>query len=398
MINANNSLASLFDDSNNPGKPQQEHNEIPEPAPQPAQPQQFQQDTEDQQPDPGFIETALQASQTEQLTDTSPITPTGATFSTTPNPAVTPHPHNNGAVFDNFDMDMPMPQTNRHKGFVLPWKRKALERQETERLIKLPTRTVKTVLVANTKGGSGKTPLAVMLAAAFGQVGGKQPVLIDNNPTGNLARRVNQMPPSALTIDDLAVNLEELENDPNRIRDYLVWQADSYHVLPARPRKLIELPDGTQALDRPTISQEEAAGVWNFCSQVSRLLIVDSGNNDADDAWRGMLPYADQLVVPVRWSSDFCKAAFEMLRTLEATGYGQLARNAIIVQTAPNDAYSKKRSRWAENFNRVGLEVVGVPADPHLALNKNIVWDMLKQNTRDAVCELAANISARLAS
>ena len=164
-------------------------------------------------------------------------------------------------MFDNFDLDAPAPAPSRHKSFVLPWRRKELERQETARQIKLPTRTIKTVLVANTKGGSGKTPLAVMLSAAFGQVGGKQPVLIDNNPTGNLATRVNQMPAGALTIDDLAAHLDEIEADENRIRDYLVWQADSYHVLAARPRKLIELPDGTTALDRPTISQDQAAGV-----------------------------------------------------------------------------------------------------------------------------------------
>lgn len=111
-----------------------------------------------------------------------------------------------------------------------------------------------------------------------------------------------------------------------------------------------------------------------------------------------MLPFADLLVVPVRWSSDFCKAAFDMLRTLEATGYRHLAESALIVRTAPSDVYDKKRSQWADTFDRVGLEVVGVPADSHLALNETIVWDMLKQNTRDAVCQLAANISQRLAS
>lgn len=302
------------------------------------------------------------------------------------------------SIFDQIDVDTPRPVRQRSHGFVMPWRRKAYERQETQRLMQLPTRTTKTVLVANIKGGSGKTPLAVMLASAFGQIGGKQPVLIDNNPTGNLASRVNQMPAGALTIDDLAVRLNELEEDPNRIRDYLVWQADSYHVLPSRPRKVIELPDGTTKLDRPTITQEEVAGVWQACAQVSRLLIVDTGNNDADDAWRGMLPFADLLVVPVRWSSDFCKAAFDMLRTLEATGYRHLAESALIVRTAPSDVYDKKRSQWADTFDRVGLEVVGVPADSHLALNETIVWDMLKQNTRDAVCQLAANISQRLAS
>lgn len=390
----NESLASLFDDDTKPS-PTKPKDQFESATTQPDRrldtPEEVETKVSHEEMKTGSAETVL-ATQHEQHSNQSAATHT-IPVDTPPPPSATV----SESIFEDFDCNMPTSVTMPSKRFVPPWQRKAVARQEIERIMKTPTRTVKTVLVANTKGGSGKTPLAVMLAAAFGQVAGRQPVLIDNNPTGNLASRVSQMPADALTIDDLALNLDAVEANPDLVRDYLMWQPESYYALPSRPRKLIEQPDGSKVLDRPTISQAEAAGVWEACSKISRLLIIDSGNNDADDAWRGMLPFADLLVIPVRWSSDYCRAAFDMLRTLEATGYRELASKAIIVQTAPTDVYARRRSNWEERFTRARLQVMKLPVEKHLALNANIVWDMLKQTTRDAVCELAATIATRLA-
>lgn len=239
------------------------------------------------------------------------------------------------------------------------------------------------VLVANTKGESGKTPLAVLLAQAFGSFRPGDVAVLDLDPTGNLAARAGtgRSTPSLPQLVTGSANAGQW-SDVTRL---LAWHHDSrIWVVSARDPEASseagQMPRGglTAAV------QALAKGV--------RVIILDAGNDERDPVFQEAVGLATQLVVPVRWDVPTVRdGAGVLLRSLYALGHQDLATRAVIVGTYPLLRRPARRdeARFRAEFERMGHRIVDVPSDGHIDQRAGIIWSRLRSRTRTAALALA---------
>ncbi len=261
--------------------------------------------------------------------------------------------------------------------------------------------TVKTVTVLNTKGDSGKTSVSIVLAWVLSVFRGGSVALLDNNPTGNMARRLSRPQTTPYTIQDLIDNLPRLEDPSARRNDvvtFMRYESGGPHALVARERPIRPSPDAKHLeIGEPTISKSDFNRVWEQLAKHFSPIIVDCGNNDADPPTLAALEKTDQLVIPVKWDRPTCVAAQKVLATLEQTGRAKLANDAILVATwGPGEAPNKGRQReYMEQFEKWGHEIYHLPTDGHIAAKTEIHWEGLHPKTQTAALEIAAAIARR---
>jgi cellulose biosynthesis protein BcsQ len=269
---------------------------------------------------------------------------------------------------------------------------------------------VKTYMVANEKGRGGKSPLAILLAGAFGNHSDNRACLIDANPGGNAHMRVERAADGAMRIDDLAaVASEAVQKYPNGcpspwISQYLSWQPSGKYSALLGSGPTVRLPDGTYELNRPGPSRREFFDIYTLLGHKYPILGIDTGNVITDDVWQAAAAVSDCLVIPVTWELDACEGAVNVLATLERTGGPRgrdLSHHAIVVETgAPiaagdEQVLAQRRRDYSAPFKRWNLEVCSLPFDPKIAENSHIVWSDLAAGTRRAAVALAAKIAAR---
>jgi MinD-like ATPase involved in chromosome partitioning or flagellar assembly len=97
-------------------------------------------------------------------------------------------------------------------------------------------------------------------------------------------------------------------------------------------------------------------------------------------------------------SVDEARLASETLTWLEANGYGDLVRNAVVaLNTATQATQLVKLDEIEQHFKTRVRQVVRIPYDPALAAGSVIKWDQLKHQTRTAARLLAAHVVDGLA-
>lgn len=249
------------------------------------------------------------------------------------------------------------------------------------------------VLVANVKGESGKTPLAVLLGQAFGSLRPGDVAVLDLDPTGNLAARAGTGR-STPTLPNMVEAAEDTA-DWSHITRLLAWHPESrMWVVAARD------PEGTQQVGVGHLPPGALTVAVNALAKGVRVVILDAGNNERDAIFREAAALADQLVVPVRWDVPTVRdGAGVLLRSLYATGYQDLATQAIIVGTYPllRRPGRRQEQRFRAEFQRMGHRIADVPSDPHIDERTGIVWARLRARTRKAALALAQQVSARQA-
>lgn len=246
------------------------------------------------------------------------------------------------------------------------------------------------VLVANTKGESGKTPLAVLLGQAFGSLRPGDVCVVDLDPTGNLAARAGtgRSTPSVPGLVAGATRAQEWSD----VTKLLAWHPDSrMWVVAARDPESPEV-DGSGHLAAGAL-----ATVITALAKGVRVIILDAGNNERDVVFREAAALADQLVVPVRWDVPTVRdGAGVLLRSLYAQGHQKLATEALIVGTYPfmRRPNRGQEQRFRAEFERMGHQVIDMPSDGHIDQRSGIVWGKLRRRTQAAALGLADNITA----
>jgi MinD-like ATPase involved in chromosome partitioning or flagellar assembly len=90
-------------------------------------------------------------------------------------------------------------------------------------------------------------------------------------------------------------------------------------------------------------------------------------------------------------SVDEARLASETLTWLEANGYGELVRNAVVaLNTATQGTNLVKLEEIEAHFKSRVREIVRIPYDPQLAAGSAISYKDLKPLTKNAARELAA--------
>lgn len=249
----------------------------------------------------------------------------------------------------------------------------------------------RTVLVANRKGGSNKTPTEACLSAVFATYGGGGVLAWDNNENqGTLGWRTEAGRHQASVLDLLRDEERLMSPTASQglMAGYVHHQTeDKYDVL-----RSDENDEGDHE-----ISADEVHRVHAIAERYYRLILMDSGNTLRAANFRAAAEHADQLVVPTTTMEDRAEAAKLTLQTLESRDEhcAQLAANAVVVisQWKPED--KAEAQRIAEQFEPLVRAVQIVPYDPALK-DGRIRYKALRPATRRAWLAAAAAVGRGL--
>jgi MinD-like ATPase involved in chromosome partitioning or flagellar assembly len=248
-----------------------------------------------------------------------------------------------------------------------------------------------TIVVANPKGGSGKTPTTLLLSGALGQARGGGVVAWDNNELrGNMHLRTHDTN-SRSTVTDMLQAMPMLTQPDARLGDvaaYLRHQvAGQYDVLTSATTTYAQ------------IEAKDFDQIHRLLSRFYKVLVIDTGNNEGSSNWREAMKAADALVIPIKWKSLSCAAAVQMLEELDNQGpeAQRLIRRAIIaVSNGPGDVNKEVEKQLRPYFESRAAAVVDIPTDMHIAAEGPLDHSALQPATRRAALELAAKVAEQI--
>lgn len=239
----------------------------------------------------------------------------------------------------------------------------------------------KFIPVLTRKGGVGKTTISTLLGMALAQVREDRVIAIDANPDrGTLAERVSKstrftvrdVVNRAASIDGFAEFSNMVSRDETRL-DVLASDAD------------------------PMLSEAFNEGDYNVVADMAAryysVVITDCGTGIVHSVMRPTLQRANTLVIVSGGSVDEARLASETLTWLEANGFGELVRNAVVaLNTATQATLLVKLDEIEQHFRTRVRAVVRIPYDSALAAGSVIKFNELNKQTREAARELASEI------
>jgi len=249
----------------------------------------------------------------------------------------------------------------------------------------------RTIAVVNGKGGAGKTPTVICLAAIFARFGGPGVLAWDNNQTrGTLGWRTEQGPHQATLLDLLPAipRLLEADTQATDINQYVHHQSrDLFDVLRSKSQVLA---------DEQRITPYDVDAIWRVATKYYRLIIMDSGNDESDPMWRRMIDHCDQLVIATTTRADHAEAGALLLEALmrrnEHSSY--LVQNSVTVITQSDPKASEESIRRIRGgYLSLSRSVVHVPYDPSM-LEGTLFFDNLKPATQRAWLAAGAAVAA----
>lgn len=272
--------------------------------------------------------------------------------------------------------------------------REAAEKDRAERtIIQTPLEEPKHVLIANDKGGQGKTSGTYCIAATAGRIRGGDVIAWDANETrGNLGFRSRKATTSRSVVDLLEDAVEDFTTVEGSKRSTLAKftrsQGDNLFSVLASD----ENPENQDLVDADAFEK-----VNEILGRFYSLILVDTGNNHRVSHFRAALAAADQLVIPVSAGADGAHAAETMLDTFESLGYHDLVKNAVVLL---NDSATRRGNATgiAAKFDQRVRAIIPIPFDPALDSGDEIDFEALQPATRAAYQEATAAIATGLAA
>ena len=238
------------------------------------------------------------------------------------------------------------------------------------------------VAVMSLKGGVGKTTTTVGLGATLASVRGDRVIAVDANPDrGTLSDKLRL---------ETSATVRDLLNERDQIQRY----ADVRGFTTQAPSRLEIL-----ASDRdPTVSvafcEEDYYDVAQVLEHYYSISLADCGTGLLHSAMAGVLRLADQIVLVSSPSVDGARSASATLDWLQAHGYGDLVRQAVVVLSVvrPRSKSTVDLDRLEAHFAARSRAVVRIPYDPHLEEGAEVDLAQLNRATADAYLTLAAEV------
>ncbi|MEX5271529.1 MinD/ParA family ATP-binding protein [Kocuria sabuli] len=219
----------------------------------------------------------------------------------------------------------------------------------------------RTIAVLNAKGGAGKTPTVICLAAVFARLSGGGVLAWDNNNSlGSLGWRTFDSGHQASVVD-LLERAEHFMTSDARVGDlsgYVHHQpADRYDVLRSDDRS------GDQ--ERHMVTGPEVERLHAVAAKYYRAIVMDSGNTERGANWQAMIAHTDQVVLPVKSVDESAEGASRVLAALQAgNDHAQvLARNAVVIVLCAEPSHPKKAKELASRFAPHVRAVAMLPYD-----------------------------------
>jgi MinD-like ATPase involved in chromosome partitioning or flagellar assembly len=241
------------------------------------------------------------------------------------------------------------------------------------------------VPILTRKGGVGKTTITTLLGMALADVRSDPVIAVDANPDrGTLAERVNKQTRS--TVRDVVTRAASI----NGFSDFTA------HV--SRDETGLDiLASDTDPMLSEAFDENDYNVVADLASRYYAIVLTDCGTGIVHSVMRATLQRADAVVIVSGGSVDEARLASETLTWLEANGYGELVRNAIVaVNTATQGTNLVNLEEIEAHFQSRVRDVIRIPYDPQLAAGSVVNYRELKPLTRSAARELAALVAAGL--
>lgn len=241
------------------------------------------------------------------------------------------------------------------------------------------------VLVANPKGGVGKTPSALILGGVIASIRGGQTCVFEvTDDAGALAVRAEG--PAIAGMAELVRDVEAIRG-AGQLAGYVSQQTSYAAVV------------GT-VHDRAPLSHTDVQSVSDLLGFFYPIRVMDSGNQASSSAFHGAVNSADVLVIPVLEAIDSVNGAHQLVRFLHRYGGhpAALAQNAIALRIDDGRPVAPDvRAYVTDALEAAGIrQAISIPYDPHIAQRSTITLDRLRVTTVDAYTRAGAAVITQL--
>jgi MinD-like ATPase involved in chromosome partitioning or flagellar assembly len=248
------------------------------------------------------------------------------------------------------------------------------------------TRAV-SILVANPKGGVGKTPTAILLGGTLAAIrGGSVCIMEVSDDPGALTYRAEGTP--TLGIGELVRDVTTIRS-AGQLAGYTAPQTSYASIL------------GTVGT-RPQLTGDDVTAVATVIDDYYAIRVMDSGNQPSSPAFHSAIDTADILVIPVFNAGDAALEAIALLDTLRNEGghAADLADRAVLLRlTDGRPEKPRITARVDEIITASGIaEVFPIPYDDHIAERDQLTLAKLAHPTRVALTAAAAAVVRSLQS
>ncbi|TXN30666.1 MinD/ParA family ATP-binding protein [Lacisediminihabitans profunda] len=236
--------------------------------------------------------------------------------------------------------------------------------------------------VLTRKGGVGKTTITALLGMALAETREDRIIAIDANPDrGTLSERVNKQTRS--TVRDVVTMAPTITS------------FNDFTTMVSRDETRLDiLASDTDPLLSEAFDENDYNVVADLAARFYSIVLTDCGTGIVHSVMRATLQRADSVVIVSGGSVDEARLASETLTWLEANGYGDLVRNAIVaLNTATQGTNLVKLEEIEAHFKSRVREIVRIPYDPQLAAGSVINYKDLKPLTKASALELAALVT-----
>ncbi|HWU57556.1 MAG TPA: MinD/ParA family protein, partial [Microbacteriaceae bacterium] len=253
------------------------------------------------------------------------------------------------------------------------------QKAQDERIRKVFEGGTRFVPIMTRKGGVGKTTVTALLGMALADVREDRVIAVDANPDrGTLSERVSKQ--TMATVRDVV-------RQASSIGGY----TDFSGLVSRDETRLDILASDTDPQLSEAFDEDDYNVVADLAARFYSIMLTDCGTGIVHSVMRATLQRADAVVIVSGGSVDEARLASETLTWLEANGYGDLVRNAIVaLNTATQGTNMVKLDEIESHFRSRVRDLVRIPYDPQLAAGAAVSYQHLKPLTRDAARALAA--------
>ncbi|MEU3455241.1 hypothetical protein ABZ671_16845 [Micromonospora sp. NPDC006766] len=247
------------------------------------------------------------------------------------------------------------------------------------------------VVVANPKGGAGKTPVTLGLASTLGWYRGGYTLAWDNNETrGTLGLRAEEATHDRNVVDLLASidAFLDVRASVGGLGGFVRPQSAHFDVLASD-----DVPGRMDVIDGGSFHK-----LADVLGRFYRFIVIDTGNNVRAANWWAATSAADCLVVPTTVRADVAETGLWMLHHLARLGRGDLVRNAVAVVTCADPTVDTGLlTAIVDRYREVVREVVVLPFDYRLSAGDRVSYRDLAPALRRSLLAAAVAVVESLA-
>ncbi|QHC60698.1 AAA family ATPase [Rathayibacter sp. VKM Ac-2760] len=235
------------------------------------------------------------------------------------------------------------------------------------------------VPVMTRKGGVGKTTVTTLLGMALADSREDRIIAVDANPDrGTLAERVPKQ--TRATVRDVV-------NRASGVTGFTEFST----MVSRDETRLDVLASDTDPQLSEAFDEDDYNVVADLVERFYSIMLTDCGTGIVHSVMRATLQRADSVVIVSGGSVDEARLASETLTWLDANGYGDLVRNAVVaLNTATQGTSLVKLEEIESHFRSRVRDIVRIPYDPVLAAGSVVKWEQLRPATKEAARVLAA--------